>query len=186
MLVLYFVFLPSYNDQMFLDLKSYNFAVQYGNILLCGMVLIWTFNVLMAITRGIGNTKIVAICWFMVLISQVFLASFNFEIEAKSIKLTNAVAFSFLNLFFQPIEWSAISFLGGFVFGIISVSIFYIFFNHPLRFRYSEILKFDGILALFKSGSFAGCQSILTITISLLSLSITFKASLITFNSFLG
>ena len=72
MLVLYFVFLPSYNDQMFLDLKSYSFAVQYGNILLCGMVLIWTFNVLMAITRGIGNTKIVAICWFMVLISQVF------------------------------------------------------------------------------------------------------------------
>jgi len=172
MLTLYFVFFPSYRDQMFLDVKSYRFAVEYGNILLCGIILIWIFNVLMAVTRGIGNTKIVAICWLMVLIFQVFLASFNFQIEEESLKLTRTVSISFLNLFFQPIEWSAISFLGGFVFGIISISIFYIFFNHPLRFRYSETLKFDGIFALIKSGSLAGCQSILTITISLLSLSI--------------
>tara|TARA_B100000965_G_scaffold214055_1_gene178909 strand:- start:921 stop:2318 length:1398 start_codon:yes stop_codon:yes gene_type:complete len=171
MLISYLVFFPPYKDQMFLDMKSYSFAVQYGNILLYGLVVIWIFNVLMAVTRGIGNTKTVAICWLMVLIFQVFLASFNFEIE-ESIKLTHTVSISFLNLFFEPIEWSAISFLGGFVFGIISAIIFYVFFNHPLRFRNSEILKFDGIFSLIKSGSLAGCQSILTITISLLSLSI--------------
>ncbi len=172
MMILYFVFFPSYKDQMFLDLTSYSFAVQYGNILLSGMILIWTFNVLMAVTRGLGNTKIVAICWLMVLIFQVLLASFNFQIEEESIKLTHTIFISFLNLVFKPIEWSAISFLGGFVFGIISAIIFYVLFNHPLRFKYSEIFKFDGIFALFKSGSLAGCQSILTITISLLSLSI--------------
>lgn len=171
MLILYLVFFPPYKDQMFLDMKSYSFAVQYGNILMYGLVVIWIFNVLMAVIRGIGNTKTVAICWLMVLIFQVFLASFNFEIE-ESIKLTHTVSISFLNLFFEPIEWSAISFLGGFVFGIITAIIFYVFFNHPLRFRNSEILKFDGIFSLIKSGSLAGCQSILTITISLLSLSI--------------
>ena len=126
----------------------------------------------MAVTRGLGNTKIVAICWLMVLIFQVLLASFNFQIEEDIMKLTHTVSISFLNLFFKPIEWSAISFLGGFVFGIISAIIFYVLFNHPLRFKYSEIFKFDGIFPLFKSGSLAGCQSILTITISLLSLSI--------------
>ena len=32
MMILYFVFFPSYKGQMFLDLTSYSFAVQYGNI----------------------------------------------------------------------------------------------------------------------------------------------------------
>ena len=62
--------------------------------------------------------------------------------------------------------------MGGFFFGIISIIIFYIFFKHPLLLKFSDILKFQGFFTLLKSGSLAGCQSVLTITISLLSLSI--------------
>ncbi len=172
MLVLYILFLPSYEEQSYLDYSSYSFAIEYGNILLRGMILIWVFNVLMAITRGIGNTKIVAMSWLIVFIFHVLLASFNFEIDQESIRLTQGVSLKFLNLFFYPVQWSAISFLGGFFFGIISIIIFYIFFKHPLILRFSEILKFEGFFTLLKSGSLAGCQSILTISISLLSLSI--------------
>ena len=108
----------------------------------------------------------------IVFLFQIFLASFNFQIEQDKILLTQGVLIKFLNLFFYPIQWSAISLLGGFLFGIISISIFYIFFNHPLTFKFSEIIRFDGFFTLLRSGTLAGCQSILTITISLLSLAI--------------
>ena len=172
MLVIYIIFLPAYDEQIYLDYRSYNFALEYGNILLKGMILIWVFNVLMAITRGIGNTKVAAISWLTVFIFHVILASFNFEIDQDSIRLTEGVSLEFINLFFYPVQWSAISFLGGFFFGIISIIIFYIFFKHPLLLKFSDILKFQGFFTLLKSGSLAGCQSVLTIIISLLSLSI--------------
>ncbi len=172
MFLLYSIFFPKFEEQIFLDNKSYYFAERYGEILLSGMILIWTFNVLMSVTRGIGNTKIVALCWLIVFLFQIFLASFNFQIEQDKILLTQGVLIKYLNLFFYPIQWSAISLLGGFLFGIISISIFYIFFNHPLTFKFSEIIRFDGFFTLLRSGTLAGCQSILTIAISLLSLAI--------------
>ena len=65
--------------------------LNYGSIMLSGIVLIWLFNIVIAITRGSGNTIIPAIGWSIVLISHIIIASLNFEYNKGIITLINTV-----------------------------------------------------------------------------------------------
>ena len=142
-------------------------ALTYGRILLGGIVLIWLFNIVIAITRGSGNTLIPAISWLIVLIFHILAASINFEYkDGELILLENVKIFSDFFIF-NSLEWSAISFLLGYLAGIFFVFIFYYLGKHPFSFNVKNIFRIDGIKALLKSGSLASCQSIMTIILAM-------------------
>jgi Na+-driven multidrug efflux pump len=50
--------------------------------------------------------------------------------------------------------------------------VFYYFGKHPFTFNLKNILKFDGIIILLKSGSLASCQSIMTIGLAMFSITV--------------
>ena len=142
-------------------------ALSYGNILLGGIFLIWLFNIIISITRGSGNTLVPAYSWSIVLIFHIVVACTNFNFEngtiilVKNIKLFNEV------FIFSALQWSVISLLSGYFVGIIFVIGFYYFGKHSFSLNLRDVLKFDGIIKLFKSGSLASCQSLMTIALAL-------------------
>ena len=114
--------------------------LHYGNILLGGIFLIWLFNIIISVTRGSGNTIIPAFSWLIVLSFHVLLASFNFNYTDGNFILKNNVIFLNENYLFNSLEWSAISLLSGYFFGIIFILGFYFFGNHSYSFKFSKIL----------------------------------------------
>jgi len=142
-------------------------ALTYGTILLNGIFLIWFFNIIIAITRGSGNTIIPAIGWSIVLVSHVIIASLNFEYKEGIITLINTVDLFNGSYVFTSLEWSVMSLLIGYLIGIFFVCGFYFFGKHSFTFYSKDILKFNGIINLIKSGSLASCQSIMTIALAI-------------------
>jgi len=142
-------------------------ALTYGTILLNGIFLIWFFNIIIAITRGSGNTIIPAIGWSIVLVSHVIIASLNFEYKEGIITLINTVNLFNGSYVFTSLEWSVMSLLIGYLIGVLFVCGFYFFGKHSFTFYSKDILKFNGIINLIKSGSLASCQSIMTIVLAI-------------------
>ena len=135
--------------------------------ILNGIFLIWFFNIIIAITRGSGNTIIPAIGWSIVLVSHVIIASLNFEYKEGIITLINTVDLFNGSYVFTSLEWSVMSLLIGYLIGIFFVCGFYFFGKHSFTFYSKDILKFNGIINLIKSGSLASCQSIMTIALAI-------------------
>ena len=104
---------------MKIDQQVSSAALSYGNILLGGIFLIWLFNIIIAVTRGSGNTILPAFSWLIVLSFHVLLASFNFDYLDGSFILKDNVIFLKENYLFNSLEWSAISLLSGYFFGIV-------------------------------------------------------------------
>tara|TARA_Y100001958_G_scaffold141322_1_gene116625 strand:- start:56 stop:1084 length:1029 start_codon:yes stop_codon:yes gene_type:complete len=152
---------------MKIDQQVSSAALSYGNILLGGIFLIWLFNIIIAVTRGSGNTILPAFSWLIVLSFHVLLASFNFDYLDGNFILKNNVIFLKENYLFNSLEWSAISLLSGYFFGIVFISGFYFFGSHSYTFKFSKILQLDGFFRLIKSGSLASCQSLMTISLAL-------------------
>ncbi len=142
-------------------------AITYGDILLKGIFLIWLFNIIIAITRGSGNTTIAAVSWLIVLFFHILFATLNFNFDEGNILLTNNVSFLNEMFVFTSIEWSAISLLTGYLAGIIFILGFYFFGSHSYSFNFQDILKLRGFYKLIKSGSLASCQSLMTISLAL-------------------
>ena len=172
MMAIFFGFVKTFFTFFLIDKEIVLSAFTYGNILLGGIVLVWLFNIIIAITRGSGNTLIPAISWSLVLISHIIAASMNFEyVDGQLILLENVKLFNEI-LIFNSLEWSAISFLIGYLIGIFFICAFYYFGKHPFTFDLKNILKFDGIIILLKSGSLASCQSIMTIGLAMFSITV--------------
>ena len=142
-------------------------AITYGDILLKGIFLIWLFNIIIAITRGSGNTTIAAVSWLIVLFFHILFATLNFNFDEGNILLTNNVSFLNEMFVFTSLEWSAISLLTGYLAGIIFILGFYFFGRHSYSFNFQDILKLRGFYKLIKSGSLASCQSLMTISLAL-------------------
>ena len=167
MMTLFFGLAQTLFSSLSIDQEITTSALTYGRILLGGIVLIWLFNIVIAITRGSGNTLIPAISWLIVLIFHILAASINFEYkDGELILLENVKIFSDFFIF-NSLEWSAISFLLGYLAGIFFVFIFYYLGKHPFSFNVKNIFRIDGIKALLKSGSLASCQSIMTIILAM-------------------
>lgn len=109
-------------------------ALTYGTILLNGIFLIWVFNIIIAITRGSGNTIIPAIGWSIVLISHVIIASLNFEYKEGIITLINTVDLFNGSYVFTSLEWAVMSLLIGYLIGILFVCGFYLLGSILLHF----------------------------------------------------
>ena len=172
MMAIFFGFVKTFFSFFLIDKEIVLSALTYGSILLGGIVLVWLFNIIIAITRGSGNTLIPAISWSLVLISHIIAASMNFEyVDGQFILLENVKLFNEI-LIFNSLEWSAISFLIGYLIGIFFICAFYYFGKHPFTFDLKNILKFDGIIILLKSGSLASCQSIMTIGLAMFSITV--------------
>jgi len=172
MMAIFFGFAKTFFSFFLIDKEIVFSALTYGSILLGGIVLVWLFNIIIAITRGSGNTMIPAISWSLVLIFHMIAASMNFEyIDGQLILLENVKLFNEI-LIFNSLEWSAISFLIGYLMGIFFICVFYYFGKHPFTFNLKNILKFDGIIILLKSGSLASCQSIMTIGLAIFSITV--------------
>jgi len=172
MMAIFFGFAKTFFSFFLIDKEIVFSALTYGTILLGGIVLVWLFNIIIAITRGSGNTTIPAISWSLVLIFHMIAASMNFEyIDGQLILLENVKLFNEI-LIFNSLEWSAISFLIGYLMGIFFICVFYYFGKHPFTFNLKNILKFDGIIILLKSGSLASCQSIMTIGLAMFSITV--------------
>jgi Na+-driven multidrug efflux pump len=172
MMAIFFGFAKTFFSFFLIDKEIVFSALTYGSILLGGIVLVWLFNIIIAITRGSGNTTIPAISWSLVLIFHMIAASMNFEyIDGQLILLENVKLFNEI-LIFNSLEWSAISFLIGYLMGIFFICVFYYFGKHPFTFNLKNILKFDGIIILLKSGSLASCQSIMTIGLAMFSITV--------------
>ena len=142
-------------------------ALSYGNFLLGGIFLIWLFNIIIAVTRGSGNTLIPAYSWSIVLFVHIIVASMNFNFENGTIVLINNVNFFDKFFIFSSIQWSVVSLLSGYFIGILFVLVFYYFGNHSFSFNLRDIFKLNGIVKLLKSGSLASCQSLMTIALAL-------------------
>ena len=166
-MLLYFSLSENFFIFMKIDQQVSNAALSYGNILLGGIILIWLFNIIIAVTRGSGNTILPAFSWLVVLSFHVLLASLNFDYLDGNFILKNNVTFLSENYIFNSLEWSAISLLSGYFFGIVFILGFYFFGSHSYTFKYSKILQLDGFLKLIKSGSLASCQSLMTISLAL-------------------
>ena len=166
-MLLYFSFSERFFIFMKIDQQVSSAALSYGNILLGGIFLIWLFNIIIAVTRGSGNTILPAFSWLIVLSFHVLLASFNFDYLDGNFILKNNVIFLKENYLFNSLEWSAISLLSGYFFGIVFISGFYFFGSHSYTFKFSKILQLDGFFRLIKSGSLASCQSLMTISLAL-------------------
>ena len=165
--VIFFLLAESFFIYFNIDKEVAVSALSYGNILLGGIFLIWLFNIIISVTRGSGNTLVPAYSWSIVLIFHIVIACTNFNFEngtiilVKNIKLFNEV------FIFSALQWSVISLLSGYFVGIIFVIGFYYFGKHSFSLNLRDVLKFDGILKLFKSGSLASCQSLMTIALAL-------------------
>ena len=164
---LYFSLSERFFNFMKIDQQVSSAALSYGNILLGGIFLIWLFNIIIAVTRGSGNTILPAFSWLIVLFFHVLLASFNFDYLDGSFILKDNVIFLKENYLFNSLEWSAISLLSGYFFGIVFIVSFYFFGSHSYTFTFSKILQLDGFFRLVKSGSLASCQSLMTISLAL-------------------
>jgi len=172
MMAIFFGFAKTFFSFFLIDKEIVFSALAYGSILLGGIGLVWLFNIIIAITRGSGNTSIPAISWSLVLIFHIIAASMNFEyIDGQLILLENVKLYNEI-LIFNSLEWSAISFLIGYLVGIIFICGFYYFGKHPFTFNLKTILKFDGIIILLKSGSLASCQSIMTISLAMFCITV--------------
>ena len=127
MMAIFFGFAKTFFSFFLIDKEIVFSALTYGSILLGGIVLVWLFNIIIAITRGSGNTTIPAISWSLVLIFHMIAASMNFEyIDGQLILLENVKLFNEI-LIFNSLEWSAISFLIGYLMGIFFICVFYYF-----------------------------------------------------------
>ena len=132
-----------------------------------GIFLIWLFNIIISVTRGSGNTLIPAFGWSIVLLFHIFVASMNFDFKdgtlilAENVRLFNGI------ITFSALQWSVISLLSGYFIGIVFVLCFYAFGKHSFTFNIKDIFRINGIIKLFKSGSLASCQSIMTISLAL-------------------
>ena len=71
MMFLFFSFAETFFSSFIIDTDVIISTLSYGNILLMGIILIWLFNIIIAVTRGSGNTLVPAISWFIVLFSHV-------------------------------------------------------------------------------------------------------------------
>ena len=167
MMLLFFAISERFFIFMNIDQEVSSAALSYGNILLGGIFLIWLFNIIISVTRGSGNTIIPAFSWLIVLSFHVLLASFNFVYTDGNFILKNNVIFLNENYLFNSLEWSAISLLSGYFFGIVFILAFYFFGSHSYSFKFSKILQLDGFFKLIKSGSLASCQSLMTIFLAL-------------------
>jgi len=167
MMLLFFAISERFFIFMNIDQEVSSAALSYGNILLGGIFLIWLFNIIISVTRGSGNTIIPAFSWLIVLSFHVLLASFNFVYTDGNFILKNNVIFLNENYLFNSLEWSAISLLSGYFFGIVFILGFYFFGSHSYSFKFSKILQLDGFFKLIKSGSLASCQSLMTISLAL-------------------
>ena len=167
MMLLFFAISERFFVFMNIDQEVSSAALSYGNILLGGIFLIWLFNIIISVTRGSGNTIIPAFSWLIVLTFHVLLASFNFVYIDGNLILKNNVTFLSENFLFNSLEWSAISLLSGYFFGILFILGFYFFGSHSYSFKFSKILQLDGFFKLIKSGSLASCQSLMTISLAL-------------------
>ena len=167
MMLLFFAISKKFFIIMNIDQEVSIAALSYGNILLGGIFLIWLFNIIISVTRGSGNTIIPAFSWLIVLSFHVLLASFNFVYIDGNFILKNNVIFLSENYLFNSLEWSAISLLSGYFFGILFILGFYFFGSHSYSFKFSKILQLDGFFKLIKSGSLASCQSLMTIALAL-------------------
>lgn len=167
MMFLFFYFSEPFFKYFQIDNKVALSALTYGNILLGGISLIWLFNIVIAVTRGSGNTIIPAICWSIVLCSHIIMASMNFQYYDGTIILQNNVTILKGMFVFSPLEWSVISLLSGYFIGILFILGFYFFGRHSFSFHLKDIFKFNGIVQLSKSGSLASCQSLMTIALAL-------------------
>ena len=166
MMAIFFTFAEIFFEFFEINKEVTFSALTYGNILLSGIILIWFFNIIIAITRGSGNTIIPAISWSIVLISHVMIASLNFEYKDGMIILIDSI--NLLGVYvFTSLEWSVISLLMGYLIGVLFVCGFYFFGKHSFSFKTKDFLKFIGILNLIKSGSLASCQSIMTIALAI-------------------
>ena len=167
MMLIFFLLAESFFIYFNIDKEVAISALSYGNILLGGIFLIWLFNIIISVTRGSGNTLVPAYSWSIVLIFHIVIACTNFNFEngtiilVKNIKLFNEV------FIFSALQWSVISLLSGYFVGIIFVIGFYYFGKHSFSLNLRDVLKFDGIIKLIKSGSLASCQSIMTIVLAL-------------------
>ena len=167
MMLLFFYFSEPFFKYFQIDNKVTLSALTYGNILLGGISLIWLFNIIIAVTRGSGNTIIPAICWSIVLCSHIIMASMNFQYHDGTIILQNNVTILKGMFVFSPLEWSVISLLSGYFIGILFILGFYFFGRHSFSFHLEDIFKFNGIVQLSRSGSLASCQSLMTIALAL-------------------
>ena len=167
MMLLFFAISEKFFIFMNIDQEVSSAALSYGNILLGGIFLIWLFNIIISVTRGSGNTIIPAFSWLIVLSFHILLASFNFVYIDGNFILKNNVTFLSENYLFNSLEWSAISLLSGYFFGILFILGFYFFGSHSYSFKFSKILQLDGFFKLIKSGSLASCQSLMTISLAL-------------------
>ena len=167
MMFLFFYFSEPFFKYFQIDYKVALSALTYGKILLGGISLIWLFNIIIAVTRGSGNTIIPAICWSIVLCSHIIMASMNFQYYDGTIILQNNVTILKGMFVFSPLEWSVISLLSGYFIGILFILGFYFFGRHSFSFHLKDIFKFNGIVQLSKSGSLASCQSLMTIALAL-------------------
>ena len=167
MMTLFFCLAETFFTYLSIDQKITTSALTYGRILLGGISLIWLFNIVIAITRGSGNTLIPAISWLIVLIFHILAASINFEYKDGELILLENVKILSDFFIFSSLEWSAISFLLGYLSGIFFVFIFYYLGKHPFSFNLKNIFRIDGITSLLKSGSLASCQSLMTIILAM-------------------
>ena len=167
MMFLFFYFSEIFLIYFNVDKQVSIAAITYGDILLKGIFLIWLFNIIIAITRGSGNTTIAAVSWLIVLLFHILFATLNFNFDEGNILLTNNVSFLNEIFVFTSLEWSAISLLTGYLAGIIFILGFYFFGRHSYSFNFQDILKLRGFYKLIKSGSLASCQSLMTIFLAL-------------------
>ena len=167
MMFLFFYFSEIFLIYFNVDKQVSIAAITYGDILLKGIFLIWLFNIIIAITRGSGNTTIAAVSWLIVLLFHILFATLNFNFDEGNILLTNNVSFLNEIFVFTSLEWSAISLLTGYLAGIIFILGFYFFGRHSYSFHFQDILKLRGFYKLIKSGSLASCQSLMTISLAL-------------------
>lgn len=175
MMSLYFFYSESFFDFFKVDEQVALSALIYGDILLGGIIFIWLFNVTISVTRGSGNTIIPAIGWTIVLLIHILAAAINFKFDSGNIYLIDEVIFFGGLLSFSSLQWAIISLILGYVFGIIFMITYYIFGKHPFALAIKDILKFNGIFRLIRSGSLASCQSLMTIALALYCTAIVSK-----------
>ena len=167
MMLIFFLLAESFFIYFNIDKEVAISALSYGNILLGGIFLIWLFNIIISVTRGSGNTLVPAYSWSIVLIFHIVIACANFNFENGTIILVKNIRLFDEVFIFSALQWSVISLLSGYFVGIIFVIGFYYFGKHSFSLNLRDVLKFDGILKLFKSGSLASCQSLMTIALAL-------------------
>ena len=139
----------------------------YGDILLGGIIFIWLFNVMISVTRGSGNTIIPAIGWTIVLLTHILAAAINFKFDSNIYLIDKIIFFGGL-WSFSSLQWAIISLILGYVKWNHFLRFLIIFFGkHPFPLAIKDILKFNGIFVVIRSGSLASCQSLMTIALAL-------------------